>query len=458
MTGGLGWRRFALALALVSAGSACTPAIFARGGRAPVLTRRGPDAFQVLAQVGYSFRALRCGHYEHDREAEAHVVVDDAAYAALYRDWKLCWERPKVDFSRHVVVAFLVPAAGCEGELVGFELTSDGRLKPQLHWLGDMCNMIEVYHRVIAAIPRSALPADGVHLDVEDASASARWSRAASEVRAPLAAAGEVAPRANETPIGRVAIPPRGHARLERLGQESLVWVVHTGGGELSIVSAWARTPELSEAPDQLNVAGIGSPVVWDPRDGRFYGGWSIYDPRGINVLGVHLPDLDVFRYRVEGGSLAVFGPGAPARVRDVIDPAPSQQARQPTAAFAGLFPEPALSLQDALRVPVGSWVTIDADVVRLGADPRVRLCRLAEHGHRRLEACARHGVWVEDARILASVPNPHADDGLYWSALGAQPEVSAIAGGPVRARRTQQGFADVRLLRRWLAIVGGQP
>lgn len=444
MTARLSW---ALGFVLTIADVGCTPATFTRAQLEPQLTRHGPLAFHLLAHVSYEYRSVACGTY-HGREAEAHVLDDADAYAALYADWKLCWQPPAVDFSRYLVVALLLPAAGCEGELVSFALSATGHLTPRVVWLGDMCNQIEVYHRFLAAIPRSALPADGVYLDVEHASASVRWSRAAT--RTPTSAArrsqSDTAQCATELPLGKLSLPPRGEARLERLSDDSLAWIVRATDEDLSVVSAWASAPGLPESPEMLTVAGISFPVWWTSV-GRFYGRWSYYDPHGINLTGLHLRNLDAFCHRVQDGMLAVFGPGSAESRVAISDPATNQQTPVAREALTALFPEPALSLAAALRAPEGAALKIDADVVRLGADPRVRLCHLAADRPADFDACSRDGAWIEDARVVAPTKNPHAD-GAFPAMLGAHADVNAFARGPVLARRTKHGFARVRLLR----------
>jgi hypothetical protein len=374
------------------------------------------------------------------------VLTDAKAYAALYRAWKLCWQAPPVDFSRHVVVAFLLPTAGCEAELVGFDLSVDGRLSPRVALLGEMCNQVEVAQRFIAAIPRASLPLGGVRLDVGAASDSARWpARAAQANVAPPVARD---PRTSGPPVADVALPERGEARLERLPDGALVFVVHGSDGEPSAVSAWVRSPALPEAPERPNVAGLFFPVRWSRGDGRFFSGWSYYDAHGINVTGVQLPSLDAYAVRRSGDRLLLFGPPAPAQTLDVADPVRRSHEGAAVESFSERLELPVSTLAQALRAPEGALLHVSADVVRIGADPRVRLCELARGAPDRLARCAREGAWIEDARVVPAIENPHAERGLAPDVLGANPKLSVVAEGPVLAQRTARGFARVRLLR----------
>jgi hypothetical protein len=189
-----------------------------------------------------------------------------------------------------------------------------------------------------------------------------------------------------------VDLPPAGAARNDVLGDGWPVWVVHHPDGTVMVLSAVA--PAHTRSAEML-FAGRAQLVRWLPSTHRLVAGDVLYDEYG-RVLGyasddgcvsdcprvvdpaLEERDLDRFSAVVAFGHLTI----------DELEPSPPRReapqwvdwdhevhaAHELAIGRDDVTVSPAVSVVDAMHLPLGSYTTVAGSVVQSTSEPP-RLC-----------------------------------------------------------------------------------
>jgi hypothetical protein len=228
----------------------------------------------------------------------------------------------------------------------------------------------------------------------------------------------------------RLSLPPLGQTRAEHLVDGAPVWVVRTADDRVFVLAADARV-ELGDRGWRVLVAYDpdcdcfrgAAPVVWGPDGAISAGTQPDYDRffRGA-ALGIRRPFDDVTAFQLDrhaftrDGEAIVVGQRSAAAVV-------STRERRPVTTIVdtpGPHTQCATSLRptawsEALRQPAGQVVLVNASVAFEDATPRL---------------CPAHEPRCSDA-----TSNLH---------VAGRPVGRWVVPGPVIARRSGSGFAEV--------------
>lgn len=355
-------------------------------------------------------------------------ATDEDRYAELWERFSLEKAPPSVDFDEYVVLFYARAEDGCPDEIGDVRLDGD-RLVVDWRPPAGGCIQPLIPTAFALAVHRATVPQtfvaflEGFAGDYDDVEHLVEIP--AYEGAEPADAPARPAPPAPTTATGTVELPPQGQAAARTLDDGSRVWVVHHDYGEVSVLAADALADVESET---LVVSGLRTQVGWYPAARRFSGGgW--YDEYGVSLRGRSGSNLDWYELAVSGSEVTVGQRVGPVPFQRPLGNGPAAGDGQPE------MPDhprevTAVRLDQARQRPDGSVVVINAALVIYGDHPP-RLCVAPEPP----ELWDWQGC-PSDAPTPVGITFDELDADYMW-----------IWHGPLRARVTDRGFADVTLL-----------
>ncbi len=396
-----------------------------RGSARPATLLPGsPRGFYTLYVGGTGFESLGQVRFARSREE----------LAALWRERRVAWPAPEVDFETHLVVAFADQDDGCLEEIGAFALDDRGVLTPSLAHLSRFCIQPLTATMYIAAVARAALPAHVV-LRLERGREISVPAIGAVTLEGPPKEPPPDDTGALSSPLGALRgalpLPAEGEVEPRFLRDGTPVWVARHAGGEVSVLSAYSQ-----DVAWEADAAYTHRLTYWDPDFRRFSGR---HDERGVPVLGRARPSLLRHRAAIASGPACAGLPGAPPTCVQVGEVAPGSPRRHVAPRREGPRPEEGravwhldrekdrgMSVEEALAGHEGEVVLVDASMVLEDGAP-ARLCKVEPNPG--LEA---------DVRCPGSAPvvigqRPWPCDGCV-----------RIVRGPLFARVSSGHFRDV--------------
>lgn len=266
----------------------------------------------------------------------AELVLDEAAFDALWTEWNPGPDRPAVDFARSVALVTTRPDNACPDTLVRFDRTSDpGAWRAVFEDLSAACEdpllswiyVVAIDRAVLGETATIVLPAQEV-FDVPEQ----RLEYVAAD--RPTGSSSTVDVEKMEDTGIVLDLPAAGEPALHNTSS-GLLWVVAHDDGTVSVLPATIDAGRVG-GEDAGSVTPQQRLVYVASGGDLFFSGPMMWDAHGRTIAGGRTNDLAGLVGRVDGDEVRVWSTDA-QRVEGAPDPAPDRIGTSPDRTLAEL-------------------------------------------------------------------------------------------------------------------------